>query len=338
MSDRLLEGKRVGPEQESFLGGKVVGTNTGDLHNYTIEFINQAAAQSWRSGKITLSAEGAFLATLWAEKGLLNRFEIELHDATGTLCNTTPNYWQYEVGSDLPDQLLIHSLGIATPDGSFHVFLRKACVLPASCTKRFSTRTPFVKGQSVPFLSLALYEGEEARADHNRHIGELRVGAEDIHQDLSAGTEVELTIAVDESRLVRSMVFIPILDAEFTATIQLAPPPNLDEVHNTVKEETARFERLRRTAEETNCGTALGMLEHGQHSLQELDRTLQRARFDRDAISECDSRLRRLRSTLNEVESIIQAQKQEREHLAEQAFLIDGLNALYGRHPNEGAQ
>jgi hypothetical protein len=149
---------------------------------------------------------------------------------------------------------------------------------------------------------------------------------------------MELTIAVDESRLVRSMVFIPILDAEFTATIQLAPPPNLDEVHNTVKEETARFERLRRTAEETNCGTALGMLEHGQHSLQELDRTLQRARFDRDAISECDSRLRRLRSTLNEVESIIQAQKQEREHLAEQAFLIDGLNALYGRHPNEGAQ
>ncbi len=328
----VLEGNRVGPEQESFLGGKIVGTNTGDLRNYTIEFINQTAALSWRSGKIKLSADGAFLVTLWAERGLLNRFNIDLRDDAGRLCNTTPNHWEYEVGSDLPDQPLIHSLGITTPDGGFYIVLHKGCVLPACGSQYFSTRVPFAKGQSAPFLSLPLYEGDGSQADLNRHIGKLLVNADDIHQDLPAGTEVKVTIEVDKSRLVRSVAFIPDLDKEFEALIQLLGTiTNLDEVHSKVKDETARFERLRMAAEQTNCGEALGVLEHGQQRLQDLELAFQRAGFDRDACSECQNYLRNLQSILSQVEAIIQSEKTKQERLAGQAVLLEGLKALYGK-------
>jgi molecular chaperone DnaK len=95
----VLEGKRVGPDTEPLIGGKVLGQDGQNLSPYTIEFINKTIVPAWKSGKIGLGPDGSFLTNLWAEKGRINRFDIELCDAAGKFCKTTPDFWEYEVGS-----------------------------------------------------------------------------------------------------------------------------------------------------------------------------------------------------------------------------------------------
>src|SRR5262249_32466124 len=143
----LPDYKPVGTDPEPFIGGRVAGADGEDTSQFTIEFINTSARTGWRSGKIPLSPNGSFSATLWAEPGT-NTFKIELQDATGTTMKIVPNAIPYTIGIEADNPTLIHSIGLALADNKVRVFFEKGVQLPAR-KKRFVQKLahPVKKGE-----------------------------------------------------------------------------------------------------------------------------------------------------------------------------------------------
>ncbi|WP_262402166.1 Hsp70 family protein [Actinomadura sp. CNU-125] len=244
-----LEYRPVGPDIEPFVGGRVTGADTAGC---SIQFVNPGTKPPWRSGLIPLAADGTFTATLWAEKGRANTFEIELTNATGDRRPITPGTLTYTVGIVETQPPLTHSIGIGLADNEVEWLFRKGTPLPARRRTRLSTTVTVSRGSGEGMIRIPVVEGEHHRADRNRRIGRLEVDAEQVTRDVPEGSDVEMTITVDESRLVVARAYVPILDEEFEHVLNLRTEsvPDADALARDAAEEKARLAAVRRRVHE----------------------------------------------------------------------------------------
>ncbi|HYV39727.1 MAG TPA: hypothetical protein VE988_28825, partial [Gemmataceae bacterium] len=299
-----LEYQPVGTDPEPLVGGKVTGST--DLTGYTIEFLDPTAHPPRRSGRLTLAGNGTFMTNLWAVKGRVNTYEIELLDASGRKCPTQPDRFTYSFGASTSDPPLIHSLGIATINNEMELFIPKGTALPAK--KRVVHRTGMVhrKGPNGDPIKIPLIEGENVRrADRNRHIGTLLIKPERFKRDLPALAEIEVTLEIDSSRMLRARAYIPVLDEEFSEIIrfQQTTPP-LEQLRKDVEEELERLGNMRGKANSLQDDKALAILERieNERIAEDLEGSLDAARSDPDAADKCHNRLLDLRMAVDEME------------------------------------
>ncbi|XVQ09340.1 Hsp70 family protein [Spirillospora sp. CA-255316] len=298
-----LEYRPVGPDIEPFIGGKVTG---GDTAGCTVEFVNPDSKPVWRSGRIPLGSDGTFTATLWAEKGRANTFQIEFGDATGALKPITPGTLTYTVGVVETQPPLIHSVGIGLADNEVEWLLKKGTPLPARRRMVLRTTVGLSRGQGEGMIRIPVVEGEHHRADRNRQIGRLEVNPEQIRRDVPEGSEVDLTLLIDESRLVVARAYIPLLDEEFEHAINLqtetAPDP--DRLARDVAAEKQRLAQARRRASEFADPRAEQVLARidNENIVADLDKLVDAARVDPGASITAENRLRDLRAATDEVE------------------------------------
>src|ERR1700682_930391 len=172
-----LDYKPVGNDREPFIGGRILAAEGEDISGFTIEFINQEARTQWRSGKISLSPNGTFSASLWAEGGPTNTFQIELQDPTGTRREAVPDRIPYTLGMEAENPPLIHSVGLALANNDVRVFFEKGTELPIR--KRFVQKLAYrvSKGAAGEAIRLPVVEGEHKKADRNKLIGYLEIPA-----------------------------------------------------------------------------------------------------------------------------------------------------------------
>jgi molecular chaperone DnaK len=298
-----LEYRPVGPDIEPFIGGKVTG---GDTAGCSVEFVNPESKPVWRSGRIPLGTDGTFTATLWAEKGRANTFQIEFSDATGALKPITPGTLTYTVGVVETQPPLIHSVGIGLADNEVEWLLKKGTPLPARRRMVLRTTIALSRGQGEGMIRIPVVEGEHHRADRNRQIGRLEVNPEQIRRDVPEGSEVDLTLLIDESRLVVARAYIPLLDEEFEHAINLqtetAPDP--DRLARDVTAEKQRLAQARRRASEFADPRAEQVLARidNENIVADLDKLVDAARVDPGASITAENRLRDLRAATDEVE------------------------------------
>jgi molecular chaperone DnaK len=301
-----LEYQPVGTDPQPLVGGKVVAPGGVDVGGHTIEFLDPTAHPPRRSGRLTLPAAGTFITNLWALKGKVNTYEIELLDAMGRKCPTRPARFTYSFGASTSDPPLIHSLGIATINNEMEVVIAKGTALPAK--KRVVHKTGMVhrKGAGGDAIKIPLIEGENVRrADRNRHIGSLVIQPEHFKRDLPALSEIEITLEIDSSRLLRARAFIPVLDEEFSQIIRYQlTTPDLAKLREDVEEELERLASMRSKANRLEDARAQGILERidKERIAEDLESTLDAARSDPDAADKCQNRLLDLKMAVDEME------------------------------------
>lgn len=259
-----LEYKPVGSDPEPLVGGTVAAPGGGTLAGHTIEFINAEAQPPWRSGKIALAPNGTFMTNLRADKARVHTFTIEVRDSTGLQHETVPDRLSYTIGLTITDPPLIHSVGIALANNEMEFLLTKGSPLPARRRAILRTAVDTRRGEGNQFISIPVMEGENRRADRNQCIGTLRIGSESIKRDVPAGSEVEVTIEVDQSRIVRTKAFIPLLDEEFEQVIDYREygksVRSPDELRNDIQKQKQRIEEARKKATETGDPKAADVL------------------------------------------------------------------------------
>jgi molecular chaperone DnaK len=211
--------KPIGTDAEPKVGGKVSPPAGGSIDGCSIEFIN--TENKWRSGRLPLGADGAFRLNLRAEPNCQNRFTIELHDSLGASRLTEPAGLHYTIGLVVEEQTLIHNLGVALADNQVAVHFLKGAGLPAKSTKSFRTTAALSRNTSGSLLRIPVVEGDHRLADRNFLIGTLEISAGQIHRDLPLGTEIEVTLHMDASRLLHVVAYVPLLDEEFPAKLEL---------------------------------------------------------------------------------------------------------------------
>jgi molecular chaperone DnaK len=306
-----IEYKPMGPDPEPLVGGKVVAREGDDLSGFTIEFVNTASKPAWRSGKLGLAPKGAFMATLWAEKGVQNVFEIELSDPNGVRQKVTPNSITYIVGNQpVEDPMLIHSIGVALANNEMEWFLEKGSSLPQR--KRVILRTVFDvrQGFEGDVIRIPVMEGENRRADRNRRIGTLEIHEKQVKRNVPAGTEVEVTINMDRSRLLTVRAYIPILDEEYEDVINRKEygHHNLEVLEKETQREKDRLSELREKVGETedeNAKEILGRID-GERMVHDVDVSLEAAELDQEAADKCDKRLLDLKVALDQIEDALE--------------------------------
>ena len=288
-----LDYQPVGPDTEPLVGGQVRADDGKPLAGFTIEFVNAAAGTPWRSGRLALGTNGTFMTSVWAEKGTANTFLIELRDAVGTQLPAVPDRFAYTVGMGAGDPTLIHSVGVALANNETVFFLSRGTPLPARHRGHpLRTAVAINRGQAGHLLKIPVVEGElPRRADRNHLIGTLEIPAEGLNRDLPAGSDIELTIDIDQSRLVRTKAYVPLLDEEFESVVKLAKEaPDAEQLRRDIGLETKRLERVRSKAHALGDETALKVLEriNGERMVHDIEAALAVSEVDRDAAFRCE--------------------------------------------------
>jgi molecular chaperone DnaK len=305
-----LDYKPIGSDPEPLVGGTVRAGSNNNLSAFTIEFINDAVRPQWRSGKIGLSPDGRFVATLWAQKNPpTNTFLIQLCDASGTIISVTPNRFSYTLGLVPTDPPLIHSVGVAMASNEMRLVFEKGTPLPARKRTSFRTAVEVRRGQ-VADLKIPVVEGDNVRrADRNRLIGSLVIPADQLPRDLPLGTELELVIEIDKSRLVRTSAYIPLLDQDFEHVIPLIKKlPESDQLKKSVDDAKQRLEKSRARADATRDPRAQEVLYRvdRERMVHDVDAALVASQGDRDAADKCEKRVLDLNEAVDQVEDLLE--------------------------------
>ncbi|MCM2256028.1 MAG: Hsp70 family protein [Vicinamibacteria bacterium] len=307
-----LEYKPVGADTEPLVGGRVTSPDGADVSDYTVEFVNAEARPPWRSGRTAIAANGGFMTSLWAEKGRPNTFRIELCDQTGRLLPVSPDQLVYTVGLSITDPPLIHSVGVALANNEMEWLLDKGTPLPARRLKVLRTAIDVRRGNAHHSIKIPVMEGQNPRADRNQLIGNLEITSDQVQRDVPAGSEVEVTIEIDASRLLKATAYLPILDNEFGKVISYdeyrKQARHPDELRNDVERQKKRLEEARDKGRQTGdprAGEALARIER-EHAVSEVEGSLAAGAGDPDAADKCEKRLLDLKSAIDEVEDALE--------------------------------
>jgi molecular chaperone DnaK len=295
-----LRHKPVGMDSAPMAGGKVSGRSAEDFTGFTLELVN--AKTQWRSGKISLRADGVFVANLHAERGERNTFAIELYDRSGRKQKTTPDSLTYTIGAVVEEQTLTNSMGIALANNEYDKLFEKGRGLPQKATRDYRTTHAIRQGQSADIFKIPVIEGEVERADRNRLVGTLDIKGEHIRRDLPSHSEVEVTLRIDESRIVTVTAYVPLLDEEFVAKVDMKHHGSDPEVLKREYEaEMKRFREAKDKAVAAEGESAEGLLQSVEDS--SLMREVKEAftAGDPDETAKCEKRLLELKLKLDEV-------------------------------------
>jgi molecular chaperone DnaK len=294
--------KPVGLDSAPMVGGKMSGPSTQDFTGFVLELVNTKT--QWRSGKISLRADGTFIANLHAEKSERNTFVIELYDANGRKQKVTPDTLTYTigVGGDV-EQPLIHSMGTALANNEYDKFFEKGRGLPLKETRDYRTVHPIRQGQTDDLIKIPIIEGENDLADRNRHIDDLLIQAANIRRDLPAGSEVELTLRIDESRIITATAYVPLLDEEYSQKVELRhKKADIEFLKRDFENELLRFHKVKSKALSVEGETAGEMVQEVENSplMQDVKESLAAAKADHNAAAKCEQRLLEFKLKLDE--------------------------------------
>jgi molecular chaperone DnaK len=305
-----LEYQPIGSDPEPLVGGKIVAQTAVTFKGYTIEFVNSAGRTPWRSGKLVLGPEGTFMTQLWAEKGCANIFEIVLCNAAGTRQSTEPDHFTYTIGRPPGEAVLINTLGVELASGEMRPYVRKGTPLPAKGRCVHRTVLDLRRGQTGELVRIPFQEGERLRRpDRNRDIGELHIKADDIHRDLPAGSEIEVTIDIDASRCVRASAFIPLLDKDVEAVFDLQErTPDLKMIRDDFAKQRQRLDEIRGKVETFNDPAAREKLRQidDEQTVRDVEMSLAAAQTDQGAAGSGHRRLLDLKMKLDDIEDLLE--------------------------------
>jgi molecular chaperone DnaK len=303
-----LKYQPVGLDSAPVVGGKVSGSRTQDFSGFKVELVN--IKTQWRSGKIELHPDGVFMANLHAERGERNTFVIELWDPGGRKQKVSPDHLTYTVGvGGDAEQPLIIALGIALADNSREGYFEKGKGLPQKRTAVFKTIQALRQGQTGEVLRFPVVEGENDFADRNRFNGVLEIRGDQIRRDLPAGSDVEVTLRIDESRIVTVKAYVPLLDEEFETKIDMRRHnPNPDFLRSDFEAEMKRFREVKASAASASAQSAEELVQQVEQSplLKEVRETLPAAKGDVDAALKCEKRLQELKLKLDEAANALE--------------------------------
>src|SRR4030095_14856092 len=142
-------------------------------------------------------------------------FLIEGLDAQGAKVPVEPSQITVLHGFSVAKPPLSQSVGVMLADNNVCFYLRKGAVLPARNTMVHRTTITLPKGHSGDAIHVPMVQGESNRGDRNKVIGVLRIVAEKIGRDLPSGTELQVSMSIDEFSRTTSRAFVPLLDQWF---------------------------------------------------------------------------------------------------------------------------
>jgi molecular chaperone DnaK len=204
-------------------------TGTIELQNSEDYYLKISSDSGYYHSANIKIKNGKFLDTVALEKGKTNTFWAHLIDGKGNSIPIFPESFSITHGMAIQGAPIPHPIGVVysvkdiATGGWKEIcdrFFDRSSIPPLSETKTYKTAWTLVKGQSNE-LPIYIYEGDSENPVNNSIITTLRIKGEDIPFNLPEGTDVDITVSINESRETDATIYIPDIDKELNVRVDV---------------------------------------------------------------------------------------------------------------------
>jgi molecular chaperone DnaK len=249
--------------------------------------------------------KGRFGIDLTLNRQALNVFALEGYDEAGGKVAVEPSQISILHGFSVAKPPLSQSVGVMLADNGVCWYLRKGAVLPARNTMVHRTVVSLPRGHTGDAINVPLVQGESNRGDRNKVIGVLRIVADKIGRDLPAGTELQVSMSIDEFSRTTSRAYVPLLDQWFDDVVFFhMETKKADDVGKGLAAQKDRLAELEKMAEgleeQTEGAGASANASATDARVKEIESLLEEG--DRDAVDLADQMVRWMSRELDQAE------------------------------------
>lgn len=228
----VLAHESVWPEISCLVAGRVENPNSSQW-----EISIDSETKHWTSGWLPI-VEGYFETNVQLLEGKTTFFQISLRDEKGSSLAIHPESFSIRHGLALSEPPLPHSIGaeFVRPDGStiVEIIFPRSSPLPAQTIVHCKADKTLRPSQPNEYIAIKIWEGESPDPEANTWVGALKISAAHIRRPLPEGSDIELSIAINASRLMEVEAFVPILNQHFREGVYI-PDESKEEIIEKVK-------------------------------------------------------------------------------------------------------
>jgi molecular chaperone DnaK len=193
----------------------ISGQITDDNSVSTIEIVREDGG--WTSGRITL-LNYTFMTRVILERNIRNTFKIHAYDSIGKSVSIHPSTFVITHGLDVapPTCPMSYKLPVQEQDKIIaDVLIAKGQPLPCSVTREYRTTKAVKANSKDEVIRINLAEGEFDTLDFNNRVGIILINGDSITRNLPEGSEVHVTLNVDENGIPSIKAYVPFLEKHY---------------------------------------------------------------------------------------------------------------------------
>ncbi len=208
-------------DTEESITGTIADLNEGETY-----YIQLQSDSGTFTGPKTKVNKGKFYYTVDVEPNKQNLFYIYVFDNKGNSLKLSPESFTITHGLSVSGAPTPHSIGVVVATRDFasnqttnvcEKIIEKGEVLPLKKNLDvYKTSRKLNKGEENS-LNIDVVEGESPIPDRNTYLCSLGINGKELPHNLPAGTPVELTIEMNDSREVSVTAYIPLIDLTLNA-------------------------------------------------------------------------------------------------------------------------
>ena len=306
-----IEFPPVTADAEPFVVGRFLPAR-GERLPERVRIVRQDAART-TFGDVPLSPEGSFVLQVALVRHQQNHFQVKAVDASGKDLALATSNFAIVHGVSVADPPLSRSVGVACADDTTQVYFPKGTPLPARRTFVHQTVHGVAAHSDDDALAIPVVQGESSRAHRNRLVGMLHIRG--VHQDLPAGTRIEVTLLMDRSGQLHTRADVPALGRTFEDIAHvLVPTASLETAEKEIHKTNQRMDDVRKRAFQAGMAAAVSAMDDLPDSLSEAERTIGAARGgDVDASQKVHRLLLEINTSLDDAEAMLEWPELDRE-------------------------
>lgn len=296
-------------DTETPIGGKIYPKKGESLPaDLRVQIVSLSG--DWDSGHLE-TKENSFYTEVFLHPNKTNIFKLNLWDNEGNKIDTEPDSFSISQGMDVSNPPLIRSIGVELTDGTFSIHLKKGDRLPAKKKFIYYT-TGFVSpGEEKDAINILVREGEGDIASRNRHLGTLQIKGDDLDQDLPEGSEIEISLSVDESRSVSVEAYSPLLDKKFSEILynKVSPKLEVEQVEDVFNAILDEMSELNKKIDKTNDENIKNVFtkKRVESDVEEIKKDIKIGREgDSEAIEKADRRIKELGQKIDTLGALLE--------------------------------
>lgn len=265
----------VSAEVQTTVAGKVLSPIPG------LEIKFEAEDGLWTSGWMT-PTQDFFEVQVSLRAGSTTKYWVYARDSKGRLLETDVTEFKVRHGLVPSAPPLPHTLSVEllNPGGKpvLDPVFSKGTPLPAEKKLKYRAIHDLVPDNPGSDLAIKLWEGEFLDDPNaNEWVGNMVISNTAVKRSVPEGAEIEVTITIDASRLIKVEAFVPHLNQHFSEHVYVAQreEPDFADLSRAVASETKnyrrRLEELERTSASTDSASVRSEIADLRRSIDELD-------------------------------------------------------------------
>lgn len=277
-----------------------------ELRDSEDEYFVQIQSDSgfYTSSKIKLR-NGKFFDTIAIEKGKTNTYWLYLFDNAGNTVPVFPDSFSVTHGLTVAGAPIPHDIGVVYAkkgfDSGFQMtevcdpFFEKNSIPPLKKTNSYKTVKKLEKGKENS-LPIKVYEGDSSNPANNETITTLQIDGKKLPYDLVEGTEVDITISIDESRTVTVEAYLPSVELTLNARADTYKQAvNVSELEKDLAVQKERLKSIKNNVSQDEYNQL-------ENTIDDLSTNIKNADIDNDDKNKAERDMRELKTNFDALE------------------------------------